>query len=266
MRSIDTLAYTNRLRHLPPEHKLLLAAVLLCITYFSQVPVQLLITAWMTVWTVLYAGVPTKLYVRLILITIGFWLMSVPALVIGIVSLNHLPSIQLDSWSGFVWNGYYIYLSQYGIHQAIELAVRAIAATSCIYFVMLTVPFIEIIHILNRVGCPALITELLMLMYRFIFVLFQTANQLWIAQQARGGYRTRQRWICSLGLLVGQLLHLTLDNFRRFSLTLETRGFTGEFRVLHSRQYVSSKRYSLEALFGCAVLLTVSGCQYVKLV
>lgn len=263
---IDTLAYTNRLRKLPPEHKLLFAIVLLFITYFSHIPVQLLIAFWMGIWTVAYAGVPAKLYFRLLSITVGFWLTSVPALVISGVNLAHLSQVQADVWHGFVWNNYYIYLSHHGIFQASELAARAIASTACIYFVMLTVPFIEMIHILNRIGCPSLLTELLMLMYRFIFVLLQTANQLWTAQQSRSGYRTWRLWLKSLGLLIGQLLHRTLDNFRQFSLTLESRGFTGEFRVLHSRRYAASKRYSLEALFGCALLITLSGWSYVKLI
>ncbi len=50
----------------------------------------------------------------------------------------------------------------------------------------------RVIRYLRRIGCPTLMVELLFLMYRFIFVLLATAQEIWIAQQARGGYRTRQ--------------------------------------------------------------------------
>ncbi len=258
---IDTLAYTNRLR-LPPAHKLLFAFALLVIIYCARAPVQILIAVWISIWTVIYAGTPASIYLRLLCITGGFWLTSLPAIVVNGVGLSQLSLVQSDVWQGFTWGSYYLYLSHHGIQQAGEIATRAIAATACIYFVMLTVPFTEILDILRRIGCPALLTDLLMLMYRFIFVLLRTATELWTAQQSRGGYRTRKLWLKSLGLLVGQLLRRTLENYRQVSLTLESRGFTGEFRVCHSRRYLPSKRYSLEALFGCAILAALTGWQY----
>jgi cobalt/nickel transport system permease protein len=259
---IDTLAYTNRLRQLPPAQKLLFAIVLLTITYCTCAPIQILITLWISAWTVIYAGIPAIFYLRLCIITVGFWLTSLPALVVNGVRLADLPTVQTDIWQGFAWGNYYFFLGHYGIQQAGELAARAIATTACIYFVILTIPFTEILDILRRIGCPTLLTDLLMLMYRFIFVLLRTARELWIAQQSRGGYRTRKLWFKSLGLLVGQLLRRTLENYRQVSLTLESRGFTGDFRVCHSRQYSPSKRYSLEALFGCALLVALAGWQY----
>ncbi len=209
-----------------------------------------------------YANIPAVVYLRLLSITVGFWLASLPAFVVNGIDLSHLSSVQADIWHGFTWNNYCIYLSYHGLQQAIELAIRAIAATACIYFVILTVPFVEILAVLRRIGCPILLTDLLMLMYRFIFVLLRTAGELWTAQQVRGGYRTRKLWMKSLGLLVGQLLWRTLENYRQILLTLESRGFTGEFRVCHSRRYQSNQRYSLEALFGCAVLIALTGAQY----
>lgn len=259
---IDTLAYTNRLRQLPPTQKLLFAIALLLITYCSRAPVQILIAGWISVWTVIYAGIPAETYLRLLSLPTGFLFTSLPALVIGGVSLSHLASVQADVWQGFIWGDYYIYLSHQGMQQAGELAARAIAATACIYFVILTVPFTEILDIFRRMGCPALLTDLLMLMYRFIFVLLQTSRELWTAQQSRGGYRTRKLWIKSLGLLVGQLLRRTLENYRQVAMTLESRGFTGDFRVCHSRRYLPSRRYNLEALFGCALLVALTGWQY----
>lgn len=259
---IDTLAYTSRLRQLPPAQKLLFAIALLLITYCAHIPIQILITVWISIWTVIYAGIPAAIYLRLLSITAGFWLTSLPALIISGIDLPHLSSVQTDVWQGFAWGNYYLYLSQHGMQQAEALGVRAIAATACIYFAVLTVPFTEILDILRRIGCPTLLTDLLMLMYRFIFVLLRTASELWTAQQSRGGYRTRKLWMKSLSLLIGQLLRRTLENYRQVSLTLESRGFTGDFRVCHSRKYLPSKRYSLEALFGCAILVVLTGWQY----
>ena len=69
---------------------------------------------------------------------------------------------------------------------------------------------------MRRLGCPVILTELLPLMYRFIFILISTATDLWIAQQSRNGYRTRQQWIYSLSLLIRQLFQKTMEHYQQF--------------------------------------------------
>jgi cobalt/nickel transport system permease protein len=138
------------------------------------------------------------------------------------------------------------------------LFARAFASTSCMYFILLTVPFTEILQILRQLRCPELVTELLLLMYRFIFSLLAIADELWIAQNSRCGYRTWKLGMRSLGILIGQLLQRTLENYRQVSLSLASRGFNGELRVWNSYPYKPSRRYIFEAVFGCTVLTLLS--------
>lgn len=256
---IDTLAYTNRLRRLPPEPKLLFAIVLLFISYCSPFPIQLSIALWLWVWIVGYAGIPAQVYLRLLAVPLAFWFTSLPALAIHFVPIHQFAAIHTDIWQGITLFHAHIYLSIHGIGQAGKLFSQAIASTSCLYFILLTIPFTDILQILRRLHLPALLIELLMLMYRFIFVLLQIAHELWTAQQSRGGYRTWRTSFKSLGLLVGQLLRRTLENYRRLSQSLDSRGYQGELKVWHSRQYHLSKRYSLEGLLGCVVLIALAG-------
>lgn len=256
---IDTLAYTNRLRWLPPEHKLLFAIVLLLITYFSCVPIQLLIAAWLGIWVIFYAGISVSIYLRLLSVPVGFWFTSLPAFLVNFAPVSHLPAVTADVWHGVRISHCFVYLSLHGIDQAGRLLSQIVASSSCLYFILLTIPFTDILQTLRRLNVPALLTELLMLMYRFIFVLLQIAHELWTAQQARAGYRTWRTSLKSLGLLVGQLLRRTFDSYRRVSQSLESRGYQGEFRVWHSRQYCPSRRYSLEGLLGCIALVALAG-------
>lgn len=80
--------------------------------------------------------------------------------------------------------------------------------------------------------------------------MLSTARELWIAQQSRNGYCTRQGWIFSLSLLIGQLLQKTLAHYRQFVLSTAARGFNGEFRVWSSQNYRPSQRYAIEASLG----------------
>ncbi|MBE9165394.1 MULTISPECIES: cobalt ECF transporter T component CbiQ [Microcoleaceae] len=257
---IDSLAYTNSLRGLPPSHKLSFAIALLILSLVSHVAVQLSIALWLTIWIVVYAGIPAKLYLRLLSVPLVFLLTSLPALAMGAVAGDRIPEIQWDIWQGWgISTGtFYLYASRTGIYQVSLLFARAFASTSCMYFILLTVPFTEILQILRQLRCPELVTELLLLMYRFIFSLLAIADELWTAQNSRCGYRTWKRGMHSLGILIGQLLLRTLENYRQVSLTLASRGFNGELRVWNSYPYKPSRRYTFEAVFGCTVLTLLS--------
>jgi cobalt/nickel transport system permease protein len=260
---IDTLAYTNRLCRLPPAQKLGFALVLSLLTYIAPIQIQLLIFGWVSVWIVIYARIPIGVYLRLLWLTAIFWLSSVPAIVLNGVSWADVSRVEIDRLWGWQVGGFYLYISQHGLHQAAELGVRTLGTSACMYLILLTVPFVAGLDILRRCGCPPLLTELLFLMYRFIFILLDTAKELWIAQNARGGYRTRRLWMKSIALLVGQLLRRTLVNYQQVSLSLAARGFNGQLRVWHSRSYQPSRRYTLEAAIGCTILVTLAGWMYV---
>ncbi|PHJ59934.1 cobalt transporter [Nostoc linckia z18] len=252
---IDTLAYTNRLRRLPPEHKLIFAFTTLAISLASHPLVQILIVIWMSIWTVIYAKIPAGVYFRLLMFTIVFCLTSLPALMVNGVAIPDLQSVKFDSWYGLTFGHFYIYISHRGTIQAWEILTRALASVSCLYFLMLTVPFTEILRTLRYLRFPILLTDLLLLMYRFIFILLNTANELWTAQNSRGGYRTVAIGMKSLAILIGQLLQRTLQRYSQFSLGLEARGFVSEFRVWHPHRYRPQLRYIIEAIFGCVVLI-----------
>jgi cobalt/nickel transport system permease protein len=254
---IDSLAYTNRLRWLPPSQKISFAIALLFLSLLSPPTVQFAIAIWLFVWIVVYAGIPAKLYLRLLSFPLSFWLASLPAFAIDGVGFDSLQKVQGDVWQG--WGigigNFYCYVSQTGLHQASLLFLRALASTSSMYFILLTTPFTEVLLVLRQLHCPSLLTELLLLMYRFIFTLLAIADELWMAQNSRCGYRTWRRGMHSLGILVGQLLQRSLENYRQVSLSLAARGFNGELRVWRSHPYQPSRRHALEAIFGCTLLI-----------
>lgn len=256
---IDSLAYTNRLRSLPPSHKLSFAITLLILSLISHPIGQILISFWLIFWIVVYAGIPANIYFRLLALPLGFWLTSVPAFAINEVSLEAFPSVQTDVWQGWSMaiGNFYLYASQTGLHQVGLLFTRALATTSSMFFLLLTTPFTEVLQLLKRLRCPALLVELMMMMYRFIFTLLAIADELWTAQNSRCGYRTWRRGMSSLGILIGQLLQRSLLCYRQVSLSMASRGFNGELQVWCSYSYRTSWRYILEAVIGCMVLALI---------
>ncbi|MDY7015476.1 MAG: cobalt ECF transporter T component CbiQ [Cyanobacteriota bacterium] len=259
---IDSLAYTNQLRSLPPEHKLGFAIALFILSYLAPPHIQLLIALWLALWVIGYARIPAKVYLKLLVIPLTFWIASLPALLINVSFNSNHAALKLDAVGGVQIGQVYLYLSQHGIELAQTIFARAIALTSCMYFILLTVPFVEMVRVLRRFGCPSLLTELLSLMYRFIFVLTETAAELLNAQHARLGYCNWRSGIRSLSLVVGQLLWRTLENYRQISLGLNSRGFNGELRVWHARRHRPNWRYLNEAIGGYCLLLILLGAHH----
>ncbi|MGI0497389.1 cobalt ECF transporter T component CbiQ [Limnospira platensis] len=260
---IDAIAYTNRLRYLPSEHKLTFAATLFCLSLAAPPLLQILITIWVTIWVVIYAKIPLGIYLKLQAIPFSFWLTSIPALLLGVVNSANLELIKTDIIWGFNLGDILIYFSNQGMQQAGFLLTRSLVLTSCMYFILLTTPLVEIIRIFRKIGCPSLITELLMLMYRFIFMLTETASQLLIAQQVRIGYGDWKTTIRSLGIVTSQLLQQTLENYRQICLGLTARGFNGELRVWSVSRHQPNPRYTWEGCCGCLLLLVSIGWFYV---
>ncbi|MGB0561423.1 MAG: cobalt ECF transporter T component CbiQ [Spirulinaceae cyanobacterium] len=258
---IDALAYTNRLRSLPPAQKVGFAIALFSLGYVAPMSIQGAIALWMAIWTVGYARIPAKTYGQLLTLPLSFLLMSLPALVLAVMGQTSSPNGDM-LWS-IPLGPISLYVSRQGWEQASQVLVRAIALTSCLYFLLLTVPFSDVVRLLRRWGCPALLTELMLLMYRFIFVLTETATELLTAQQSRLGYRNWRLGMRSLSTLVGQLLGRTLTNYQQIRLGLISRGFTGEFRMLQTQKYRTQWRYVTEAIAGYSGLVILTGWHYV---
>ncbi|MCY7334987.1 MAG: cobalt ECF transporter T component CbiQ [Chamaesiphon sp.] len=251
---IDTLAYSNRLRQLPPAQKLWFAIAVLLLALITHYPVQIVIFGWMSVWIVIYAGIPAQIYGSMLLGVLTFLVTSLPALILDYTSVIS-PAIQADAlWQMELWGGH-LYLSHQGLIQAVEVVFRAMASTAALFFIVLTIPVIELATTCGRLGCPPILIELLLLSYRFIFLLSDTAQKIITAQISRGGYRTRKLAMNSLSLLIRQLIQRTASRYQQLILGVKARGFEQEFRFWQPETYQYSPRYARESIAGCVVLV-----------
>ncbi len=251
---LDTLAYSNRLRHLPPAQKLWFALTIMLLALITHYPIQLVILAWMSVWIVVYAGIPWQIYRVMILGIMVFLVTSLPALAIEYAS-TLTPAIQADAlWRMGAWGGQ-IYLSRQGSIQAIAVLIRSLASTSALFLIILTIPAIDLATTAQKIGCPPILIELALLIYRLIFLLAETAQKIVTAQISRGGYRTNRLRFNSLNLLIRQLIGRTATRYQQLTLGVTARGFQQEFRFWQPQFYQYSPRYASESIIGCVLLI-----------
>ena len=251
---LDTLAYSNRLRQLPPSQKLWFALTVLLVALVTHYPVQILILIWMSCWSVVYAGIPWRIYGSMILGVMTFLITSMPALAIEYAG-KITPDIQSDILLQIAAWGGHIYLSRQGSIQAVEVMIRSLASTSALFFIVLTIPAIDLATTAQKIGCPQILIELALLVYRLIFLLAETAQKIVTAQISRGGYRTQRLRINSLNLLIRQLIQRTASRYQQLTLGITARGFQQEFRFWQPQFYEYSPRYARESIIGCVLLI-----------
>ncbi|KHO61200.1 cobalt ABC transporter permease [Thermoanaerobacter sp. YS13] len=227
---IDSYAYTNRMYNVHPVEKLLFAflTMILCFEFDAYTNIAVIILIF--VITVFKAKIPAKVYIKLMLIPFSFLIISIITLIINVIGNK---SAALISFNIF---GVTLGITAQGINTAVILFFRALAIVSCLYFLVLTTPVVDIINILKKLKIPSLFLELLQLIYRFIFVLTQAANEIYISQNSRLGYATLKNGYRSLGLLIFSLFIKSYKNSEDLYVTLEARGYNGEIKVL-SKDY-----------------------------
>jgi cobalt/nickel transport system permease protein len=228
MHIIDQYAYANRIRAVDPLQKAGLAGLLILLCLLLNRPgVSLLVLGWMWGLAVFWAGLPARVFGRVLLAEGLFLMLSVIGIFIS-VSLAPPPA---DSWRwqfGAIW----ISSSPLALQTGWQLASRALGAAAAMNFLTLTTPMVDLVDLMRRLRCPALLIDLMTLIYRFIFVLLESLNQLYTAQESRLGYINFRRGIASAGLLGSQLFVEAYHRSQRLQVALESRGYSGDLKVL----------------------------------
>lgn len=237
MSPIDRIAHANRWRGRSLTEKAVLALGLLTLTVsLPPFPASAPAFAVMTTATLAGARVPVRAWVAGMAAPTGF-------LVAG--ALTFLIRVDADGVS---------YHPQ-GLVLAGELALRSLAGVSCLLFLALTTPATDLVAGSRRLGVPPEITEVALLIYRFVFLFAETAQAMNAAQAARLGHVDARRRLTSLGVLIASLLPRSLDRARRLEIGLAARGWNGEFRVLGDRRPISPLGITLALTADLSVLL-----------
>ncbi len=67
-------------------------------------------------------------------------------------------------------------------------------------FMAMTTPLVDMVDLFRRVGVPVILIDVMTLMYRFIFVLLDSLDRMYVAQNSRLGYRSWRRGSTARGV------------------------------------------------------------------
>jgi len=229
---IDKCAYTNRLKDIHPLEKILFAIATMIVnlaanSIFISI-VSILMMGWITVYK---AKTSLKLYFQLMLAPLGFLVLSTVTIMIIIIP-SHVNEA-LVSLSLFKIN---FGVTPQSLEMAVKLFFRSLGAVSCLYFLSLTTPLVDIVSILRKLKLPEIFLELMSLIYRLIFILVEIIGRVYVSQSSRLGYSTLKNQFRSLSGLVSCLFSHSYKKANDMFIALESRCYDGKLRVLE-KQY-----------------------------
>lgn len=248
MINIDQYVYSNKLLGVHPDEKIFLAIATMIVCLIStSIYVPLIAIVIMAGLTILKAEIPYKFFIHLMLIPITF-------LLIGEFTIAFSISDQPGGYLfHFALGGTFIGVTVQDLNRAVLLFCRSLGAVACLYFLALTTPMMEIVSVLRRLKVPSLFLELMSLIYRFIFVLLESAATIHTSQSSRLGYVTLKTSFRSTSQLFFALFIRSFQRAQAVATALEARCYQGEIRVLEKEFQRSLRNYIL--IFGFEIAL-----------
>jgi cobalt/nickel transport system permease protein len=247
--TIDYYAYVSGMKSWNSQFKAVVAvaALFFCIGA-DKVRVSVLVFLPMSFLTVLAGRFPWRNYLALLRIPLAFLLMGTAAIVIGLSPVPYGTAYV----SVF---GYYLYLTEEGLVLAFRLILKAMAALSAMYMLVLSTPASEIICIFRKLHVPKIIVELMNMIYRFIFVMMDTQCNMKLAAESRLGFWGFKTSCRSFGNTAGNLFVVSLKKAGIYYDALTARCYDGELMFLEEEKGVKGWQIWIGVIYFLTLFL-----------
>lgn len=248
---IDKLCYYSRLRYVNVCEKLLYALITLLLCVVSRsILIGVIVFTVNGILTVRKGGIPLSRYGRLMLLPLAFLFLSTFAIIINV------SKVPLDAYAIPI-GSFYITGSRTSLLFGTQLILTALASVSCLYFLSLSTPVTDILTALRKLRCPEIVIELMLLIYRFIFVLTELASSMTTAQNCRLGNRDFCTSCKSFGALGSTLFIRAMKKSGALYDAMESRCYDGTIHVL-TENYPPKREEILAIVFYELLLFAIA--------
>lgn len=244
---IETINNKSRFRKVPSIYKVIYTLLLCMMVFLSHIPVQITIFIGIFVFLSCYEKIPVGVLLKWLVVPSLFLFASIPAVILHASRLTEMNSdiwlsvIKVDNWQ--------LYISVSGLEFAKSIIFRSLSLLICVLALVMTTPFNEILHALHKLRTPQVLLDILVGMYRFIFIFLQYAGELYLVFQSRGGNVTWKRTFHSVGLVIVQLFFKTFEKYKRMLLVMESRGFHDQLYYGDEQRKTAPRKFTGGALF-----------------
>ena len=223
---LEDIAQKNGLREVNTYLKLAVGfgAILLCLLSTSYIP-PLFIALLLTAAILILARVDAKTYAELFIVPLWFAVISVAGIIL-------ISGGQEVFWSWDLMPSFSLSITRESINQGVFVFCRVIGGMSAMIFIALTTPMTDIFIVLRQSRIPEVVIDLMMIIYRTIFILMDQVIQIYNAQLMRLGYSTWRESIHSFASLCGAAFIASWDAGEDLIRAMDARCYDGKFALL----------------------------------
>ncbi|WP_094226640.1 cobalt ECF transporter T component CbiQ [Methanolobus psychrotolerans] len=208
--------------------------------------VPLTIALCMSFTTIHFGKVPARFYLHILAVPAGFVLVSVV-----IIAFFFGDGTKIFSFDVF---GYSLGVDPQGLNMALLILARTIGGMSCLFFLSLTTPMIELFAVLKKAKFPDSFVEISMMMYRYIFVFLDVAMGIKYAQEVRLGYRNFKTSFRSMVMLGANLFIRSWEQGEKLYLSMNSRCYDGKLIMYDEKRPVKMPELLLTGAYFTIVL------------
>lgn len=146
---------------------------------------------------------------------------------------------------------------QLGIH----VMLRSFGAVSALSFLTLSTPVGEVISALGRLHVPGIVTELMYLIYRYIFIMADSHSRIRAAAESRLGFGDFKTSCRTFGASLGNLLVFTLKRSGDCYHAMESRGYERELLFMEEERQFKAAWLLWAFLYGAVIAVIKAGTE-----
>ena len=236
--TMEYYAYKSKLLHVSPGFKSSFTAMTLTLCLWGDNNgVSCFIILSMALLNIGKNQVGAKEYLSLLMIPAVFIFLGCFAMILD---------------AGYGAQGWFLRITRESAGIGIRVMLRSFGAVSALYFLTLSTPMGELVGLFRRLHVPSVITELMYLIYRYIFILLDSQNQLRTVAESRLGYRDFFTSCRTFGASLGNLLVITLQKSGAYYDAMISRGYEGELLFMEENREFKMSWLLWAALYGLA--------------
>ena len=223
---MDTLAYSSRMLGWAPLGKLLLTVSVLIVNVMTDSVIAAFAVMALGLALMMYS---TNMRIPFMLAVAIGEAALILIVACGIISVNGDPS-QPCIWSGkLLWMDFY--MTAYSFNRAWLVMFRAVAGITVMMAFATSTPIPHLSQALRQIKVPEEICEIVVLIYRYAFLLLERMDTMWRAADSRLGFSGPASSLRTVASIAVGIFTSSMNLADRAQISLECRGYQGYFPI-----------------------------------
>ena len=184
---------------------------------------------------------------------------ALPFALAAITVLFSIPGQAVSSFHFLMWN---FTITDAGLLRFVSIVIRSWLSVQMAILLVAVTEFPKIVHALNHLRVPTIITVIISFLYRYLFVLADEVLRLLRARQARSAAVAGKNpggsvmWRARIaGHMAGQLFLRSYERSDRVYNAMLSRGYKGELMTIHPHHFHASDRWiGAASIFGFIIM------------